>query len=281
MRRSAGHPRTRKAAAIAAAVAGSFFLLAGSCDTVRPSIKPATDVPSTGRFPHARLSLLLEKIVSNEGLVDYGALSVEVTLLEEYLGELARVSPDSHPHLFPTENDQLAYWINAHNACALRGVLRLNRPASLKDIARQFDWGTSYILGGKELSLGNITNLIRKHFPEPRVHFVLVRARRGGPPLSKAAYEPADLEDRMEAAAKAFMADERNVQWTSPSREVKLSQLLLFYRGDLERQMSSTVSGDVRLIEELNRWRPVRQRIVATTIVPIPFDERLNDVANR
>jgi hypothetical protein len=25
----------------------------------------------------------------------------------------------------------------------------------------------------------------------------------------------------------------------------------------------------------------VRQRIVATTVVPIPFDERLNDVANR
>jgi len=45
--------------------------------------------------------------------------------------------------------------------------------------------------------------------------------------------------------------------------------------------VSSTVSGDVRLIAELNRWRPAKQRIVATTVVPIPFDERLNDVANR
>ena len=281
MRTGTGHSWVRKTAAIASAVAGSLVLAAGSCDTVRPTVKPASDVPSAGRFPHARFSLLLEKVVSNDGLVDYAAVSVEATTLEEYLGELARVSPDSHRHLFPTENDQLAYWINAHNACALRGVLRLNRPASLKDLSSKFDSGTSYVLGGKELSLAGITNLIRKRFPEPRVHFILVRARRGGPPLSKAAYEPADIEDRMEAAAKAFVADERNVQWTAPSREVKLSQLFLFYRGDFERQMSSTVSGDMRLIEELNRWRPVRQRIVATTAVPIPFDERLNDVANR
>ena len=273
--------RARRAAAIAAALAGSLFLAAGSCDTVRPAVKPATDVPSAGRFPHARFSLLLEKVVATDGLVDYATVALEETLLEEYLGELARVSPDSHRHLFPTEEDQLAYWINAHNACALRGVLRFNRPGSLKDISGKFDSGTAYVLGGKELSLANITNLIRKKFPEPRVHFVLVRARRGGPPLSKSAYEPADLEDRMQAAAKAFLADERNLQWTPPSREVKISQLILFFRGDFERQVSSTVSGDVRLIAELNRWRPAKQRIVATTVVPIPFDERLNDVANR
>lgn len=279
--RSGPRSQARRAVAIAAAAAGSFFLVAGSCDTVRPSVKPATDVPSAGRFPHARFSLLLEKVVASDGLVDYATVAVEETLLQEYLGELARVSPDSHPHLFPTEEDQLAYWINAHNACALRGVLRFNRPASLKDIAGKFDSGTSYVLGGKELSLANITGLVRKRIPDPRVHFVLVRARRGGPPLAKAAYEPADIEERMEAAAKAFLADERNLQWTPPSREVKVSQLVLFFRGDFERQMSSTVSGDLRLIQELNRWRPARQKIVATTVMPIPFDQRLNDVANR
>lgn len=274
--------RARRGGAAAGLLGVALLLPGASCETVAPRAPASGDVPSAGRFPHEKLSFLLEKVVSDDGLVDYARLSVESTPLEEYLAELARVSPDSHPHLFPTEADQLAYWINAHNACALRGVLRWNRPPRLDKIAHRFDSETTFVIGGRKLSLNGISNgIVRKRFPDPRVHFVLVKARRGGPPLGKSALLPASLEARLEQAASDFLDDERNLQYQPPSTEVRVNQLLLDFRGDFERQAPATVSADRRLIVALDRWRKPGKKLVASTVIGIVFDERLNDVSNR
>jgi hypothetical protein len=265
----------------AAACAVFFLALAGaSCETVRPDVKAQSDVPSAGKFPHGIFGRLLEKIV-RDGLVDYAAASLEEPLLEEYLAEIARVSPDSHPHLFTTEPDRLAYWINAYNACAIRGVLRFNRPQSLKDMDARFDSGTKYVVGGRELSLNQMSSIAYRKFTDARVRFALVKARRGGPPLANEPWDASDLDERLEAAARAFVADPRNVDWKAPSLKVGVSRVILDFRGDFEREVPSTVSGDPRLISSINRWRPRTDKITAIEVIPIPFDERLNDVANR
>ena len=258
----------------------SGVLSGASCEVVKPSAKPVSDVPSAGKFPHALLGRLLDKVVV-DGLVDYAAVSVDEQLLEDYLAEVARVSPDSHPHLFPTEPDRLAYWINAHNACALRGVLRFNRPANLKEIAHRFDSETTYVVGGKNLSLNAMTAIAYKRFTDARVHFALVKARRGGPPLQKEPWEPADLDARLEGAARTFLADPRNVDWKAPALKVGLSRIILDFRVEFEREVPSTVTGDMRLVTSLNRFRAQREKINATEVYPIPMDERLNDAANR
>jgi hypothetical protein len=259
----------------------AVVLQGASCAVVKPSVKAVSDVPSAGKFPHGLLGRLLEKVVSADGLVDYAAVSVDEPMLEEYLAEIARVSPESHPHLFPTEPDRLAYWINAHNACALRGVLRFNRPGNLKDIAHRFDSETTYVVGGKNLSLNAMTALAYKRFTDARIHFALVKARRGGPPLAKEPWDAADLDERLDAAGRAFLADPRNVDWKPPTLKAGLSRILIDFRTEFEREVPSTVSGDMRLIESLNRFRAPREKINAIEVYPIPLDERLNDVANR
>ncbi len=258
----------------------SLALLGASCETVRPTVKAQSDVPSAGKFPHGIFGRFLEKVV-RDGLVDYAAASLEEGTLEEYLAEVARVSPESHPHLFPTEPDRMAYWINAYNACAIRGVLRFNRPQSLKEIAHQFDSETKYVFGGRTLSLNQISSLAWRRFTDARIHFALVKARRGGPPLAKDPWDASDLEERLDAAAKAFVADPRNVDWKAPSLKAGFSRVILDFRGDFEREVPSTVSGDPRLVGSINRWRPPTDKITAIEVYPIPFDERLNDVANR
>jgi hypothetical protein len=258
----------------------AVVLPGASCEVVKPSAKAVSDVPSAGKFPYGLLGRLLEKVVT-DGLVDYAAVSVDEPLLEEYLAEVARVSPESHPHLFPTEPDRLAYWINAHNACALRGVLRFNRPGNLKDIAHRFDSQTEYVVGGRNLSLNAMAAIAYKRFTDARIRFALVKARRGGPPLAKEPWEAADLDVRLEAAGRAFLADPRNVDWKAPALKAGLSRVLLDARGEFEREVPSTVSGDSRLLSSLNRFRAQREKINAVEVFAIPFDERLNDVANR
>jgi hypothetical protein len=258
----------------------AVVLPGASCEVVKPSVKAATDVPSAGKFPHGLLGRLLEKVVT-DGLVDYAAVSVDEPLLEEYLAEIARVSPESNPRLFPTEPDRLAYWINAHNACALRGVLRFNRPGNLKDIAHRFDSETKYVVGGRDLSLNAMAAIAYRRFTDARICFALVGARRGGPPLAKEPWEAADLDARLEAAGRAFLADPRNVDWKPPALKAGLSRILLDFRAEFEREVPSTVSGDSRLIASLNRFRGQREKINAIEVYPIPLDERLNDLANR
>jgi hypothetical protein len=277
MRTESGFARLRATIVLAVLAA---VLPGASCEVVKPSVPAASDVPSAGKFPHGLLGRLLEKAVT-DGLVDYAAVSVDERLLEDYLAEVARVSPDSHPHLFPTEPDRLAYWINAHNACALRGVLRFNRPANLRDIAQRFDSGTTYVVGGKKLSLNAMTAIAYRRFTDARVHFALVKARRGGPPLPKEPWEAADLDARLGTAALAFLADPHNVEWKPPALKAGLSRILLDFRAEFEREVPSTVSGDARLVSSLNRFRAPREKINATEVYPIPLDERLNDAANR
>lgn len=255
-------------------------LFAG-CTTVEPRTKPSPDVPSAGRFPHERLGLFLGKVVSPDGLVDYAQADLAQDLLEEYLAELARVSPRSHPHLFPSERDQMAYWINAHNACAIRGVLHWQRPPRLSTIAHRFDSETKYVIGGRKLSLNDMREILVHEYAEPRAHFVVVSARRGGPPLSPEPFTLADVEQRLEAAARAFVGSERNVTVVPAAGEVRVSGLLIVYRADFERLVPAQVGGDARLVAALNRWRAPGSAIVATRVIPTALDDRLNDVANR
>ena len=273
------HPALRRLAAAGAALAAGLLVSASSCETVRPAVKPTTDVPSAGHFPHARIGLLYDKVVK-DGLVDYAAVSIEESLLEDYLGELGRVSPDAQPHLFPTQEDELAYWINAYNACVLRGVLRLNRPSNLKDLGGKLD-SMSFVLGGREVSLNGILAVLRRRYHDPRATFAMANGRRGGPPLDKAPFEPADLDARLQAAARAFVADPRNVEWAPPGRTVRFSHVIMDNRGDFERLMPTTVSDDLRLVGAMNRWRAAADQIHADHVAALPYDTRLNDIANR
>jgi hypothetical protein len=268
---------------LAGGITLALTLVGASCENVRvrPQAKPLPDVPSAGKFPHERFGLVLDKVVSNDGLVDYAKLALDAEdLLDEYMAELARVSPESHPHLFPTEEDKLAYWINAHNACALRGVVRWNRPQDFTRIATRFDGHTSYLLGGHPMSLDAIVALLRRRFADARVHFVLVRGRRGGPPLSKKPFDPATLDAQLDEAARAFVASEKYVQWTPPSTSARVSRVFFEFRPDFERLFPTTVTGDARLIAAINKWREPRAQLVAARLSEIAVDERLNDVGN-
>lgn len=274
--------RQRARSAPALLGAALLALSAGACGSGKPvAVKPPEgDVPSSGQFPHATFTRLLEATVSSDGLVDYGAVEEQKDLLDLYLGEVARISPIGQPHLFPTFEDQLAYWIDAHNAAALKGVLVLGRPKDLSKIGSDLDRMT-FTFGGRPMSLLGVASQIRKQFPDPRPFLVLVRGRRGGPPLEQKAFEAKDLDERLQAASRAFVKSPRYVEWKPPSSTVRVSGVILDERSAFEKLQPATVHGDVLLIEALNHFLPGREWILATKVAALPMDGRLNDVSNR
>lgn len=262
--------------------AALLALLAGGCGSGKPvTVKPPEgDVPSSGQFPHATFTRLLEAAVSSDGLVDYAVVEEQKDLLDLYLGEVARISPIGQPHLFPTFDDQLAYWIDAHNAAALKGVLVLGRPKDLSKLGSDLDRMT-FTFGGRSMTLLGVAGQIRREYPDPRPFLVLARGRRGGPPLERKGFEAKDLEERLQVASQAFVKNPRFVEWKPPSNTVRVSPVILDERSEFEKLQPATVHGDNLLIEALNHFLPGRERILATKVAPLPMDLRLNDVSNR
>jgi hypothetical protein len=92
---------------------------------------------------------------------------------------------------------------------------------------------TKFKVGGRDFSLNDIeTNEIRKRFQEPRIHFAIVCASRGCPWLSRDAFTGERLEEQLEARARLFLNQTRNVRVNSPQREVSLSQIFQWYQQD-------------------------------------------------
>jgi len=248
----------------------SLVVLAG-CTVVRPSSKPWTK----GRlrsFSHADFDATLKRFVDERGLVDYAALRVYRDKIETYYKQLSYYSPDSHPQLFPTEADKLAYWINAYNASAIKIVLGYYPIRSVTEISTlvptnflspssSFLVGHRILLGGDTFSLSSLENQrIRSEFEDPRVHFVVNGAARGYPKLGAEALTGERLEEQLEEATRQFFADDRNVRVDHATETVYLSSILNWYKGDfLDWMERSDPESEASLLAYAELYAPVEK----------------------
>jgi hypothetical protein len=137
------------------------------------------------RFDHSTLDALLRQHADPDGLVDYDALHREPEALDRYLADLANA-----PFADLGRDDKLALLINAYNAFTLRLILDFYPVESIRDIPEDQRWRhVRWTLGGSTFSLDQIEHQqIRPNFAEPRIHFALVCAAIGCPPLRNEAY---------------------------------------------------------------------------------------------
>ena len=197
---------------------------------------PLAGLPSEsqpGPFPHEAFDSVLKRVVDLHGRVDYRALTEDRSDLERYLFALATVSPRSAPGAFATEQDRLAYWLNAYNAAVLFGVTERPGLTSVRDRRADFFALTRYVFGDEPLSLHTLeTSVIRAELKEPRIHVALNCASVGCPRLPAEAFDPAQLEQQLTREARAFCADEANVRISG--NRIELSQIFQWYRDDFE-----------------------------------------------
>lgn len=212
-----------------------------SACTTLPVLDP--DEPVGDTFSHERLDGFLERFVDEDGRVDYWSATTDRGDLERYLAAVAARSPDSHPELFPTQGERLAYWLNGYNAWVLRAVLEYYPIESVQDVPKpralllgglaRFFVGQKVTLGGDRMSFYHLGNgIVRERFAEPRIHFALNRASRSCPRLPAEAFDPMSLERQLDREARRFVRDERNVRVDPRAREVWLSAIFDWYASD-------------------------------------------------
>lgn len=192
-------------------------------------------VPMSGKsFDHSGLTTVLSAVVAPDGTVDYGKLQADRGPLDRYLGQLAAKGPKNAPQLFRTNDDRLAYYLNAYNAFVLAAIRDHCPLDSVQTpyFEGGFFWRLSFVMGREELTLNDLEGERIRGVTQqaPEVHMALVKGARGFPGLGKTAYEPATLKAQLKTLGEKTAKDPRYV-----SREgdtLHLSALFEWYKAD-------------------------------------------------
>jgi uncharacterized membrane protein YdjX (TVP38/TMEM64 family) len=224
-------------------------------------------------FDHSGLDRLLKKHVDADGWVDYDALRGDVGALDGYLRSLATAPLDALGR-----DERLALLINAYNAFTLKLILDNLPVQSITKLDRPWK-GPTWKLGANRWTLDQIEHQqIRPKFKEPRIHFALVCAAAGCPPLRPEAYTAERLEAQLEAQTRYVHEHATWARYDAASNTVHLTRLYDWYGGDFEQAAGS-------VLEYVARYVPaVRTRLDAGSrpkVRWLPYDWDLNSTANR
>lgn len=210
-------------------------------------------------FDTSAYARVLARTVTPEGKVRYAALKKDSADLEAFVAQLAAVSPENRPDLFPTRAAQMAYWINAYNAFVLQGVVNAYPVSSVRDL--KFGFGllffkrAQFVAGGKKISLDEIEHgILRARFRDPRVHFALNCASTSCPPLARELYRAETLDTQLEAAARAFIGREENV-WMRGDI-LFLSKIFDWYQEDFVQATGAQGNGQSSVVDYVVRYLP-------------------------
>jgi len=181
--------------------------------------------------------------------VDYAALVQDRSGLDLYLRELAATDPVVIAQAsVPT---QIAFWVNAYNACMLQQIAD-NYPIrplrsilgriknALADRPANSVWQIKDVFGhefcaiaGEERSQDGIEHDLIRPLGDPRIHFVVNCAAVSCPPLLPEALRPETLDAQLDAAVRALVRNPQHVrlvQGDAPAVEV--NRVLDWYKDD-------------------------------------------------
>ena len=277
---------------IAAALAMATLSLTGWAiarqDMVRKSIErllgaPPTviateayeELPGGLTFDHSTLNAVLRMHVDPHGWVDYKGLQADSSQLDRYIEELANAPLDSLGR-----NERLALLINAYNAFTLRLILDHWPVSSIKDIPTGQRWDARrWRVGSQVWSLNEIEHeQIRPHFVEPRIHFALVCAAIGCPPLRNEAYTAQRLGVQLDEQADYVHAHPRWFRFDRQRGLVHLTRLYDWYGSDFTQQSPTVLQYSATYAPGLRQAFDAGER---PTIRWLEYDWRLNSGENR
>lgn len=166
--------------------------------------------PSLGAFDHSGFNAVLKSYVDSKGQVDYPALKSNRVALDTYLRETGAVTESEFKGW--SRDEQLAFLINVYNAETLQLIVDNYPTKSIRKLGGLLTsaWDKkTVILFGKEETLNYLEHdTIRVDYAdEPRIHFALVCAAKGCPPLRNEAYLASKLEAQLEDQARTFLTD--------------------------------------------------------------------------
>jgi hypothetical protein len=224
-------------------------LLAG-CSAVPKVFHPAQPIPPN-EFSHRVFDEVLQAHVK-DGVVDYPGVAKDARFASS-LDQLNRVDPSA----LPDRRHRLAFWINAYNAFAIKGILDGYSPLTRIGQWRYFI-GKQHRVGGEPINLYDLEKkLLIPDFREPRIHFAIVCASQSCPKLRSDAFTADRLDAQLEENARAFVNDPTKNRFDRENRVAYLSKIFEWFEPDFRAHGESLLNyvrryvGDPELAADL------------------------------
>jgi hypothetical protein len=212
------------------------------------SITPRTFKPADPIAPDQVSHQAWDQIVqahARDGQVDYPAIQAS-SRLDGYLGELTRIDPTK----LPTRQHQLAFWINAYNAFAVKGIIDHYSPMTLWGRYRYFI-GRDYRVGGTTINLYDLERqVLIEQFHEPLMHFAIVCASTSCPKLQPWAYQLDQLDRQLDHAARAFINDPLRNRFDRTQKVAFLSMIFKWFESDFAGAAGSVLAYIARYVDD-------------------------------
>ncbi|NVK64064.1 MAG: DUF547 domain-containing protein [Flavobacteriales bacterium] len=165
------------------------------------------------------------------GKVDYVHLKSDPDLpkMIAYIGETSLPS-----------GKEKAYLINVYNIYVISKVAQ-NYPIGSPMDDSGFFTDKSFLLNGRKVSLDHLENdIIRKEYPDPRLHFALVCGAVGCPPIPHFAYRQELLDAQLDQQTTKALNNDQFV-YTSDNT-IYLSEIFSWYEEDFGKNKAEVVA---------------------------------------
>ncbi len=211
-----------------------------------------------------KMDMFLKKFMIG-GTVDYASVQKNPEQMNELYDLIGMMDLEGK-----SEDFRKAFHINVYNLLVIKQVTVFYPISSPFDVAGFFD-NIQHNVSGEDLTLDDLEKaVIIKGYKDPRIHFVLVCAAKGCPPLLNTAYRPETIEVELEKKTKQMI--NLNGFVTVSDKEVMVSKIFKWYRSEFAENAGS-------LLAYLNRYR--EEKIPASaTISFYEYDWTLNDFRN-
>jgi hypothetical protein len=107
----------------------------------------------------------------------------------------------------------------------------------------KFFTSPEHMVANRRLSPDDIEHkILRKQFKDPRIHFAIICASRGCPPLPRVAYTEANVQTRLEEETKSYLNSARGTQINRSTNTLYVSKLFDWFSDDFIQKRGSVIS---------------------------------------
>ena len=191
----------------------------------------------------AEVNKILNKHVYNN-LIDYQAIKKNPQTLQIIVSELVQFDVQS----LPNANAEKAFWINSYNILVIHSVVKYYPIKSPMDVKGFFD-NHKHLVAGEKLTLNDIENIkLREKFQDPRIHFALVCAAKGCPPIINQAYIADKLEKQLDTRTSENLNNNNFIRVDTEAKKVYVSEIFKWYQEDF-------ITDGMTVLQYINHYR--------------------------
>ena len=238
-----------------------------ACSIVPRSFSP--DLPLKPKeFSHQEFDQILRAHVQG-GHVKYSQIAKNPNF-SLYLSQLNHIAPNR----LPTPNHRLAFWINAYNAFAIKGILDGYSPSTLMG-RYQYFIGQKYMVGKEPITLYDLERkLLIPDFHEPRIHFAIVCASQSCPKLRSWSFETEQLDQQLNDSARQFINDPTRNSFDREQHIAYLSKIFDWFTDDFVNHSGSLTRYVAQFINDPKLAKELRQGLYSVEF--LDYDWNLN-----